>query len=90
MIPLERIENATRSAEYQRYATQAGEALAKAVLSYDQTAKARALKEYREIIAKQAALVQDPWYDRERYSAEAADERAAERAEERRAQRDEP
>ena len=32
----------------------------------------------------------DPWYDRERFRAEAADERAAERAEALRAERDEP
>lgn len=94
-MSIEHIERAINTEEYQRYALEAGEALARAALAYTTREKEAALADYKEIMAKQAALVRSEaesreWYESGRYRAESDDERAAERAEDLRAERDAP
>jgi hypothetical protein len=54
---IKKIEKATQSVEYQTYAAMAGAALAGAILSPDKASRDAAVKQYNELLRKQAAVV---------------------------------
>jgi hypothetical protein len=57
MNSIERIERATETPEYKTYGAMAGAALAGAIFAPNKAAQGQALKQYGELIAKQAEVV---------------------------------